>query len=78
MRLGTINGQRQSNGHKVQRMLQNIHPKALHQITSSLRVAKNLGNLLRGNRHKIQEESNRHSMIFINKHAIEPTYDMPK
>ena len=61
---------RQSNGHKVQRMLQNIHLKALHKITSSSRVAKNLGNLLRGSRHKIQEESNRDSMIFINKQAM--------
>ena len=51
-------------------MLQNIHLKALHKITSSSGVAKNLGNLLRGNRHKIPEECNRDSMLFVNKQAM--------
>ena len=42
----------------------------LHKILSSSRVAKNLGNLPRGNKHKIEEECNQDSMIFINKQAM--------
>ena len=60
----------QSNGHKVQGMPQNTYVKALHTITFSSRVAKNLGNLLTRNRHKNQEVCNRDTIIFIYQQAM--------